>query len=295
MKRILATTYKNYLTCMSKLGKHAGGHKTPGDEHTVADEVGRQGAFIDLDQEATMLGNAYRGIGVMVAFLSALIIFSAIAPVALDLHGRSYWILGITEVASMFIVVGLIFYAKKSHLHKRWRDTRRAAEGLRYAKLSGLLEDAENAPTPQNISRLKEEALSHLSGEWCQITYNLRKNASYHKIEKLSEKIGWFGFALALIGALWHLWSHENWLLLATVFLPALVGALHGLNSFLKLDDLIHDHKKMANQLEEIKKRIGGASDDPDSVIKASRMVYETLLDRDEQWAEMVERQKIQA
>jgi len=299
MKRILSATYKIYTTGMSGLADvlhlgHSRGEKSLAES---ADQFADKD-FEDLDKEATTLGNAYRGIGVIIAILGALIIFSAIVPVAFDLHGASYWFFGVTEVLAMLLVVALVTYAKKSRLHTKWRDTRRAAENKRYEHFSTLIEKARTSPTSENTTKLLEEAVSHLEGENSQIDYNLSKSRTYHKIETLSGKLGWGGFALALIGALGHLSTHWNGLLILTVFVPALVGALHGLNSFLKLDDLAYDHKSTADQLTKLKTDITHSvieSNQEAELIDTAESIYHTLVSRDKQWADKIGTQNLQA
>ncbi|MAI30045.1 MAG: hypothetical protein CMM07_00045 [Rhodopirellula sp.] len=296
MTKFFAAVYKSYIQKMSSFNAR---YKTGGGEESNSDEAAsvEPKTFDDLDAEATVLGNAYRGIGVLIATLSGLIIFSAIAPTAFEFHGVLYWIFGITEVVAMVLVITLVFYATKTELRSKWRNTRGEAEKLRYKKFSELLSRAEAAPTHENVTAVRDETLSHLSGEDCQITYNQNKAHTYHSIETISDRLGWFGFGLALVGAIGHLVSHWNSLLILTVFVPAMIGAIHGLNGFLKLSDLCDDHKKVAEQLKEHKKVLEQSlknGNDPSKLLAASRKVYTTLLARDEQWKEMVNRQNIQ-
>lgn len=296
MTNFFAAVYKKYIEKMSGFNakrKSGGGDESGSDGDTFVEPK----TFDDLDAEATVLGNAYRGIGVLVAILSGLIIFSAIAPTAFEFHGVLYWVFGITEVVAMVLVITLVFYATKTELRSKWRNMRAEAEKLRYKTFADLLSRAEAAPTTENVAAVRDETLSHLSGKDCQITYNQNKAHTYHSIEAISDRLGWFGFGLALVGAIGHLVLHWNSLLVLTVFVPAMIGAIHGLNGFLKLSDLCDDHKKVAEQLQEHKKVLEQNlknGNDASKLLAASRKVYTTLLARDEQWKEMVNRQNIQ-
>jgi hypothetical protein len=298
MKKVFATFYTTYMKSVARFNKTHNEHKSKdAEEKRLLKEFGSK-PFEELDKEAILLGNAYRGIGVVIALLSALIIFSAIAPVAFDWHGVLYWVFGLTEVLSMVLVIGLIVYAKKSCLHLKWKRARLLAEQKRYKRFSELLKTAEESPTSRSVENLSHETLSHLSGKGCQVSYNARKAKEYHGIETFCGIFGWVAFGLALGGALFHLWFHANWLLIFTVFLPALVGALHALNSFLKLDDLADDHRQMSNKLSFLKDQIDQIGDDSDcseAKINLSKTVYKTLLFRDKQWLAMVDRQSLKA
>ena len=298
MKKVFATYYTTYMKSLGRFNKAHKKHESrEAEEERLIEEFGSK-PFEELDEEASLLGNAYRGVGVVIALLSALIIFSAIAPVAFELHGFLYWVFGLTEVLSMALVIGLIVYAKKSHLHLKWKCARRLAEQKRYMRFAELLENAEENPTSESVEKLRHETLSHLSGEGCQVSYNARKAEDYHRIEHFCGFFGWVGFGVALVGALLHLWFHSNLLLLCTVFLPALVGALHALNSFLKLDDLADDHRQMSNKLSLLKGKIDQTGEDLDCLeakIHVSKTVYNTLVLRDKQWVAMVDRQSLKA
>ncbi|MCE0761238.1 hypothetical protein LWH94_18905 [Marinobacter sp. G11] len=295
MKKFFASVYKKYIANMSAFDFQ---HNTGSDQSAAGEgSLPELKTFKDFDDEATLLGNAYRGIGVLVAILSAVIIFSAIAPTAFELHGGLYLALGITEVVAMALVIALVSYASKAKLRSKWRNRRAEAEKLRYKKFSELLSRAEADPSSENLTAVVQETLSHLSGENCQITYNRNKANAYHNIESLSNNIGGVGFGLALLGAVGHLVLHWNSLLILTVFVPAMVGAIHALNGFLKLSDLSDDHKKVATQLEMHKKVLEQNlknRNDFYKLLETSRNIYTTLLARDEQWLEMVNRQNIQ-
>lgn len=298
---MLSFFYSRYLKLMAALdrpfgqGGHAEGH---GHAHTPP--VSEQ-AFEAADALASRLGNRYRGIGVSVGLLSILIIFSAVAPPALGLAGRLELVLGILKVLSMAIMLALVVYGARTGLRKRWIMARRQAESLRYQMLAEriqhlrtlLAEQAPEADRQREAGELKALIRTHLGTgtEHCQIGYNRRKAWQYAAVERMGDRLGWIGFVLALGAAVAHLFWHASWMLLLTVFVPALIGAIHGINGFLKLEDLAEDHLSMASRLSQVAEELERVSaDEPSRLVELAELAYQLLTDRDVHWAEIANR-----
>jgi len=221
-----------------------------------------------IDSLATHLGNAYRGSGVLVGLLGAMIIFCAVAPVGFGvLHDHSAIYFGIAEVILMTWVLFTIFSAHQKNLKGRWIEARKQAEIERYAPLKESM--------TKDLAGLQAAALPLLDGANCQITYNRKKHAQYHAIEHSAEKATLIGFGLSLLAAVLHLVVHADALIFLTAFLPAMVGALHGINSFLRLEQLALDHQKIAAELEGMKASFTQAVGKND--LNAARLVVDEM------------------
>ena len=89
---------------------------------------------VPFDADATLLGDAYRGSGVLIGILGTLIIFCAIAPFGLGIGGMQVaQIFGITEVVLMVWVILTVVSIRKGSQNKRdlkarWLEARSAAD-----------------------------------------------------------------------------------------------------------------------------------------------------------------------
>lgn len=199
-----------------------------------------------LDMEATLLGDAYRGSGILIGILGALIIFCAVAPVGFGLlHDSSAIYFGFAEVGLMAWVIQTLSFGKKRHIKERWLEARRNAELERYQPLQNALSD-DMASLVAAISTL-------LGGSNCQVAYNNNRHRLYHAIEAAASRTTLFGFIISLAAAVTHLVVHVNSLIFLTAALPAAVGALHGINAFLHLEELAEEHHQMAKALEALR------------------------------------------
>jgi|SRR5690554_1500444 len=257
--------------------------------------------FEEADALATRLGNRYRGIGVSVGILGILIILFAIAPTALEITGLLELVLGIAKVLSMAVMVGLVVYGSRSGLRRRWITARRHAESLRYQSLfcqiqclkDLLAQEERNKSMISEAARLKDQVTNLLGAgtKHCQISYNKRKGHQYEAVERIGDRLGWIGFFLAFSAALSHLFWHASWLLLLTVFVPALIGAIHGINGFLKLGDLAEDHLTMSARLSQVAEELERTpAGDAIRLTELSELVYQLLTNRDVQWTDTANR-----
>lgn len=244
-----------------------------------------------LDEIATRYGNAYRGSGILVGILGALIIFCAVAPVGFDLiHHPSAIYFGFAEVLLMVWVLATLYQVNKEKLKEKWIQTRREAEIERYAPLKASL----NGDLSQLVAAV-EPLLG--GGKSCQIAYNQTKHDQYEAIEHSAEKTTLIGFVISLVAAILHLVIHTNKLIFLTAFLPAAVGALHGINAFLRLEQLAHDHSDLAGELELLKASFDKAVSDNDLASARSKVeeLYELLTQSHHGWQNIAERIKVRA
>lgn len=222
----------------------------------------------------------------MVGSLGALIIFCAIAPVALGMSDRHALAFGIAEVVLMGLVIFILMDVRG--LKPRWIETRSQAEVERYRPLTQTVEGFE---------QLQDITAPLLGGADCQILYNQLKHDQYHHMEETTHRLSALGFGISLAAALSHLVIHASWMLLLTAFLPAAVGALHGVNAFLQLGQLSSEHAKMADQLGEMRRSLDRSRTRGD--FQAARelvaSIHELLTTHHTRWQDVAERIEVRA
>ncbi len=249
-------------------------------------------SFREIDDIATQLGNQYRGIGVFVGILGCAIIFLAVTPSGLQLHGIASMIIGTIEIALMLTMLGFVVYGTRSNLRQKWVMARRRAELVRYKDLRDSIEKLRlsmNATDSRNVSM---EAHTILGGADGQASYNAKKHAQYERVTDVSDHVAWIGFLIALTGAALHLSPfHASWLIYLTAFLPSVVGAIHGVNSFLQVSSLAEDHGLMADYLNELLGRLDQLDKTkPAEVLELAEAIYQVLSNRDVQWVESTQK-----
>lgn len=281
MLRLYAGVFRAFKTALLSLNRLAVHHQREG--HGAVSPL----QITPLDAKATLLGDAYRGSGVLIGSLGAMIVFCAIAPLALLLGDESAMVFGVAEVAMMALVI--YFLLDVRNLKSRWLSVRSQAESERYGPiLEGIKGTADDL-------RLATRRL--LGGEDCQIQYNDLKHEQYHHMEQSANRLGALGFGASLVAAICHLVIHAPWLILFTAFLPALVGALHGINSFLQLGQLSEDHRKIGNRLREMSTALDRAfaTQDIDTARQIASAVHGLLATHHTEWRGVAERITVRA
>lgn len=272
-------------------GVHSGTHHAR-PAHRISAETrskfaGRSPA--EVDDAATAAGEIYRGIGVTVGLLGALVIFLALAPFAFEFakEGSLKLVLSGAKLAIMLLVAGLVLLAKYRKLKDRWIETRLLAEELRYAELQSSLADTAATPAdPAAIRRLRHEVLDVLEGPVRgQIPYNQGKVRRYHRMETSLKRLTHWGFGISMFGAalslLAYCW-HVNWpwLLLLTAVLPAAVAAMHGIAGFLRLSELVTQHQAMLTVLLYLRQAVPDSDALTSQELKVLRRIAVDLLHR---------------
>lgn len=244
----------------------------------------------EWDDEATKLGNTYRGAGVSVALLGALIVFTALTPSALNLSEDISQLINVLEIALLALVLWLVHKHQKQEqrdTRQLWIEARTEAERLRYETLRRLTDAKSELNTAYSIE-LKTEIQLILDD---QIGYNQKKQAKCERIEHVTDKVSVVGFSFAFLGASAHIFIHTHLLLYATVFVPALIGALHGINSFLQLSRHAVHHEEIANNLIKIKNHLK-AEIPPQELNALGDQLYQLLTDSDQIWGKRVTQTK---
>lgn len=291
--KAMAVLYRLYIQAFSRFAKRRSPHTSEAHadryRHFEQQEVR---AFADLDAEATELGNQYRGLGVSVGLLGALIIFLAVAPTGLRLGGPVMVVFGAAKLAAMVTMFLLIWHhAFRSKLRTRWIIARRRAELQRYQTLRASMDQLRKIPPAADAALNLRNELARILDD--QVKYNSGKAATYATIEWCSDRAGWAGFLIAVLAAFWlfladlEIVRDQPWLIFLTTALPALVGAIHGINGFLQVGTLADQHLAMSRHLGELSVRLrkteGGGNEKLQEVAEEA---YRHLTDRDTQWVD---------
>lgn len=259
--------------------------------HSHRDRRSRPSTGIQADDDlATLLGNAYRGSGVLVGLLGASIIFCAIAPYGFGVYRDAPAVyFAIAKVALMLWVVQTIYHVRSRDLKNRWLKTRLKVEEARYRSL-------EDCPSMEGQA-LSKTMDSMLTGPGGQIAYNERKHHEYRAMEHKASNATKVGFAVSLAAAISHFFIHWDGLIFFTAFLPAGIGALHGVNAFLRLERLAHDHLRLAR---ELKAAHGGflaaeISGDTKAARQAAASAHQLLVHGNRTWEEIAQDLEVRA
>ena len=251
----------------------------------------------EIDLLATRAGATYRGMGLVVGLFSAIIILCALLPVGITVTAEVLLVIGILKVLLMLSLFTIIFITSKLKLKERWVDLRRAAEYKRYSKLRALITLAENSQNDDVIYNLREEVMRHIGGGTeCQIIYNNKKWNDYEGIETFSRHLTYGAFSISLIGAALHLIIHASWLIFLTAYVPALLGAMHAVNSFLRLSQLIDQHGEMIFMLSELRDQLPNeiyTLESKTQFISTSRKILRRLEVIDERWLNSASQQDL--
>jgi hypothetical protein len=174
---------------------------------------------------------------------------------------------GIAEVAVMAVVGALVLSGRRNDWQGRWLAARTQAEMAWYLPLLAPLVPFQTAGAPDNwyarvfdgddpfaagdeidalCARIAPRAGELLSGIWHdsqfvieyarwaaqliegQRGYHARLAARQRALLHRVHRINFWLFGLTAAGALAHVFFHATWLLLLTIFCPALGASLHG-------------------------------------------------------------------
>jgi hypothetical protein len=186
------------------------------------------------------------------------------APHLQDMMGHVW---GVAEVAVMAVVGVLVWSGRRNDWQGRWLAARTQAEMTWYLPLLAPLVAFGRAGEPDNwyarvfdgddpfaagdevdalCKRLAPRAAELLAAAWDnpafvlayarwaaqviegQRRYHARLAARQRALLHRTHRINTWLFSLTAAGALAHLFTHATWLLLLTIFCPALGASLHG-------------------------------------------------------------------
>ena len=286
---------KIFCACFTGYLRLFGGKQHQDGNGEVAFAHGRR------DLGATETGNAYRGSGVLIGVLGALIVFCAIAPYGLGISKNPRAIyFGVAEVVLMIFVIATIWKVNAVDtvsgldLKKQWIKLRLEAEMLRYHKLHESISAGDVASIAAALEPLIGIQKEHPDD---QVRYNRKKHAQLHAIEHAANNATKIGFGISLGAALLHLVAHYDWLMFLTAALPAGVGALHGINSFLKLEEHAQQHQWMADRLDvlAVSFRESRMTDDAERSIELATQIYSILTSAQDDWLNVTQKMVVKA
>lgn len=302
---MLAYSYQKYLKLLSAgYATHAERQVHKQNANPRKSSPAKGGAIEEKsqrewDNEATKLGNKYRGAGVMVGLLGTAIVFAAVTPSALELSKPISFAFNCAEVFLLLCVLYVVLMHSNKDgkdVRQDWIRARKYAEVLRYTNLKSCIFTPEaTGGDGAKLAALKNEMTRILvSPEDGQIAYNQNKHAQCERIEHITERVTWLGFSLALGGAIAHIFTHPPALSYLTVFVPALVGALHGTNGFLQISRHSMHHHEMAHELNIIRNKLEKETDGIETVQLANEL-YGRLTNGDHIWGKSIEQQALHA
>lgn len=273
-----------YLFPLAKVGSLFG--KRNRNEHAAAgpnsNAVADARSFEQFDAQATRLGNEYRGVGVAVGLLGVLIVFCTLAPIGFELGHTAGVVINLVEIFLMLATVCLVLVTNRKGLRGKWIAARLKAEDRRYQFLRDTIQQHAGTALDEQARQQLVDELHRIFRD--QIGYNEKRAHAYEAIEHASDWLGWIGFGAAIAAACLHLVMHQSWLIFPTAFLPVLVGAIHGINGFLRVSDLAEEHAAVAKRLRGTRARLDDCSSQPEKVLELAKAAYQILSTRDTQW-----------
>lgn len=254
----------------------------------------------ELMRAALNAGEVYRGVGVLVGLLGALVVLLALLPDAFRISGHVKTTVSYLKLCLVIIVVGLVIAVKASRLHSRWIQLRLLAESRRYAGLEVALQEARGRGAKE-LEQLRQHLLETLDGPKCQNTYNEGRAHTYEGIEAFVKRTTYVGFGFSMTAAfasvaLSNLNSKVLLLLLFTALVPVAAATLHGIVGFLRLPELVVQHERMAARLCHWLKRVPprlSQSGAKDRLCKAAEGALTDLRQGDIVWTTVVRKAEV--
>lgn len=255
--------------------------------------------FEALDAAADQAGAIYRGLGVGIGLLSIAILFLALAPVALGLTDKPVMVVVKTaKVALMLTVVLAVMMAVFGPWRERWTELRKAAQALGWGPQGAGFSSRETQAEPAATQANDYDGLRRLVDE--QIGYNAMTAGRYHHVERNTMYLTYFFFLVALSCAAVDTFSYlrtgssPKWLLFGTVFLPGVVGILHGVNGFLCVGEQSFSCRLMEKHLTQLRatldrlQELGAMPRQEDALAEVRKEIMEVLTRHDDLWAKAV-------
>jgi len=234
----------------------------------------------------------YRGMGMLVALNSALILLFALLPTVLKLEAGAVAVKVMKLLAMAGVILLLLAMARANRWRQTWISARRRAQ--RNASAPLRLAARELAAQPGDAERaaaLRRHCEGTLAG---QVAYNRATAHCYHAIEHRTEFITYTAFALSFVAACADalmtafFGSTAKWPLLLTAFLPGVVGLVHGLNGFLGVGEQAFSCSLMARRLGELRERVATDGAAPAVLLQVARETLRLLEGHDQVWAPSV-------
>jgi hypothetical protein len=285
---VLAPLHKGYLRAMTGFARF----------QTLGPSAPRSPEFETLDAAANRAGAIYRGLGVGVGLLSILVLFLAVVPSALELSPTSVSWVKVTKVYAMVAIVAAVTLAVVCPWRRTWTVLRKEAQAKAYGSAGGARNNQDASAEANDVQIKVRDDLRLLVDE--QIAYNAMTARKYHRVERMTLIVTYFVFVIALICAALDAvvflptspWKKS--LLFGTVFLPGVVGILHGINGFLGVSEQAFSCKLMEDHLTQLRRTLeqlqqpDAAPSREDALAAVSIQIRDVLTRHDDLWAEAV-------
>lgn len=285
----LGSLHRYYLRSMTGFARY----QTPMPSTPVSLE------FEALDAAANQAGAIYRGLGVGIGLLSIVILFLALVPVALGLTDKPVMaVVKTAKVALMLMVVLAVMMAVFGPWRERWTERRKAAQALGWGPQGAGIIPMETQGEPAATQAAGCDGLRRLLDE--QIGYNAMTAGRYHHVERNTMYLTYFFFLVALSCAAVDTFSYlrtgssPKWLLFGTVFLPGVVGILHGVNGFLCVGEQSFSCRLMEKHLTQLRAALdrlqepGAMPRQAEALAEVKKEIMEVLTRHDDLWAKAV-------
>ena len=289
--KLFAALYRGYLAVLRSLG--AAEERTPEARYKCNPAELATARLGELDADATSRGDAYRGLGIAVALAGAVAALAGVLPLMSALDKSAQYALSVTELTLMAAIVLLLVIARRGRRKEAWIRARVAAEYLRYEDLRGALARAQSHE-PAALAALKTAIHDVISGAHDQKKYHADRLEQYERMEGAARRATYVGFGIAFVATaaqtLLDLSDfYARWLLFFTVFVPVLIAALHGVNSFIQLPQLIAQHMEMLSVLDQMEKRVA-TNLEPEELVGLGAELLKRLENCEAEWARTAHR-----
>ena len=253
---MLGLIYTQYLKIVAKFGVGRRKNTVHPPSLVLAQDEADNAKFTyaESDAKALLYGNRYRGLGLAIGLLAICVMFCAIAPYGFALSHKDAWLFSIVELGLLIVISVLILNGRLSRLRQEWIKFRRIAEAKRYEFLNEQIELARASNDVANMAQVAE-SVRHIVDD--QRAYNQSKAKLFHNVHHAGNLFSWAALVLCIVGAGAHVTGYEaHWLIFLTIFAPAVAGIVHGIHSFLRIEELAEAHELTAEHLQEILRKL---------------------------------------
>ena len=233
-----------------------------------------------IDDQATHVGNLYRGYGLLAAILFTGVLWSELFP-----HDKMAFLARLVLIAGL---LGIYIYVNKvSGLRERWKHLRQEAGEARYEDLGRKLAISDPAELESTSRKVLEE----------QIAYNDKCHHQYEGIEMAAKALVTTA-VISLFAYTAFEYAHfvPHWVEIAWKgffrFLSAPAIGLLVFNAFINLWKLVDDHEATAHTLRKFSAELDAIPRDENRLGDLKQLagrIRETLDERDRHWGRQVD------
>ena len=283
----LAWLYRGYVRGMHALGKRL--VRRPAH---VERDLGEDAP--DDDERARLLGNAYRGVGVLLGLVGVgLVVLSVVSEFVprVDEVDRGARLM---LPALLLLLAGLLALAR---IKEEWIRTRARAERQRFRNLETLSAssdadvgalDAEVDFVLGNAEAAADDPEAAADGG-NQVAYNRERQQAFESILRGAKLFNRGMLAVSLLAAVASIALSSGWLATLALAAPGLAGAVEGINGFLRLQDRAAEHAELATTLQALDGDYRRAAT-PEAKREVAQRIHGVLMADNRQWSRTTRR-----